>query len=60
MIEKTAKGLIVKKLVCLVLASMLVAPAALAKNRYIADNLFTYMHSGRVTNSVLSAASMRG
>lgn len=46
MIEKTAKGLIVKKLVCLVLASMLVAPAALAKNRYIADNLFTYMHSG--------------
>ncbi|GLT18167.1 hypothetical protein GCM10007938_19450 [Vibrio zhanjiangensis] len=35
-----------KKLVCLVLASILVAPAAFAQNRYIADNLFTYMHSG--------------
>ncbi|MFY2509648.1 TIGR04211 family SH3 domain-containing protein [Vibrio pectenicida] len=35
-----------KKLVCLVLASILVVPAALAKNRYIADNLFTYMHAG--------------
>ncbi len=35
-----------KKLICMVLASMLVVPAALAQDRYIADKLFTYMHSG--------------
>ncbi|KJY82166.1 arylsulfatase [Vibrio galatheae] len=35
-----------KKLVCFVLASMLAVPAAFAQDRYIADNLFTYMHSG--------------
>jgi len=39
----------VKKLICMVLASMLVVPAALAQNRYIADKLFTYMHSGPST-----------
>nr|WP_202599333.1 MULTISPECIES: TIGR04211 family SH3 domain-containing protein [unclassified Vibrio] len=33
----------------MVLASMLVVPAALAQNRYIADKLFTYMHSGPST-----------
>ncbi|GAA5648003.1 MULTISPECIES: TIGR04211 family SH3 domain-containing protein [Vibrio] len=38
-----------KKLICMVLASMLVVPAALAQNRYIADKLFTYMHSGPST-----------
>lgn len=40
------KGFTVKKLICMVLASMLVVPAALAQDRYIADKLFTYMHSG--------------
>ncbi|MGD8112082.1 TIGR04211 family SH3 domain-containing protein [Vibrio sp. TRT 21S02] len=35
-----------KKLLCMVLVSMLAAPAALAQNRYIADQLFTYMHTG--------------
>ncbi|NOH80580.1 SH3 domain-containing protein [Vibrio sp. RE86] len=35
-----------KKLVCLVLASMLAVPAAFAQDRYISDKLFTYMHSG--------------
>ncbi|WP_038174227.1 MULTISPECIES: TIGR04211 family SH3 domain-containing protein [Vibrio] len=35
-----------KKLVCLVLVSMLAVPAAFAQNRYISDKLFTYMHSG--------------
>ena len=35
-----------KKLVCLVLASMLAIPAAFAQDRYISDKLFTYMHSG--------------
>jgi len=36
----------VKRLVCLVLASLFVVPAAFAQDRYIADKLFTYMHSG--------------
>jgi len=36
----------VKKLVCLVLASMLAVPAAFAQDRYISDKLFTYMHAG--------------
>jgi SH3 domain protein len=36
----------VKKLVLLVLATLVAAPAALAQDRYIADKLFTYMHSG--------------
>lgn len=35
-----------KRLLCLVLASLVVVPAAFAKDRYIADKLFTYMHSG--------------
>lgn len=35
-----------KKLVCLVLASMLAVPAVFAQDRYISDKLFTYMHSG--------------
>lgn len=35
-----------KRLVCLVLASLFVVPAAFAQDRYIADKLFTYMHSG--------------
>ncbi|RTZ15961.1 SH3 domain-containing protein [Vibrio aquaticus] len=35
-----------KKLVCLVLVSMLAVPAAFAQDRYISDKLFTYMHSG--------------
>ncbi|WP_070972413.1 TIGR04211 family SH3 domain-containing protein [Vibrio sonorensis] len=35
-----------KKLFCMVLISLLAAPAAFAQNRYIADQLFTYMHSG--------------
>ncbi|CAK4069491.1 TIGR04211 family SH3 domain-containing protein [Vibrio sp. MarTm2] len=35
-----------KKLVLLVLATLVAAPAALAQDRYIADKLFTYMHSG--------------
>ena len=35
-----------KRLVCLVLASLFVVPAAFAQERYIADKLFTYMHSG--------------
>ncbi|MGC9421232.1 TIGR04211 family SH3 domain-containing protein [Vibrio sp.] len=34
-----------KKLVCMVLFSLLTAPT-LAQDRYIADKLFTYMHSG--------------
>lgn len=34
-----------KKLVCMVLFSLLAAPT-LAQDRYIADKLFTYMHSG--------------
>nr|WP_175579480.1 TIGR04211 family SH3 domain-containing protein [Vibrio hepatarius] len=33
-------------MVCLVLASLFVVPAAFAQDRYIADKLFTYMHSG--------------
>tara|TARA_Y100001956_G_scaffold82452_1_gene103392 strand:+ start:411 stop:1022 length:612 start_codon:yes stop_codon:yes gene_type:complete len=36
----------VKKLVFLVLATLVAAPAAMAQDRYIADKLFTYMHSG--------------
>jgi SH3 domain protein len=39
------KGLTVKKLICMVLFSMLAAPT-FAQDRYIADKLFTYMHSG--------------
>ncbi len=35
-----------KRLLCLVLASLVVVPAAFAQDRYIADKLFTYMHSG--------------
>ncbi|PMH39822.1 arylsulfatase [Vibrio sp. 10N.286.49.B3] len=35
-----------KKLICLVLFTVLAAPAALAKDHYIADKLFTYMHAG--------------
>jgi len=35
----------VKKLICMVLLSMLAAPT-FAQDRYIADKLFTYMHSG--------------
>ena len=35
-----------KKLISLVLFAMLAAPAAFAQDRYIADKLFTYMHSG--------------
>ncbi|CCN70677.1 TIGR04211 family SH3 domain-containing protein [Vibrio nigripulchritudo] len=35
-----------KKLICLVLFSMLAAPVSFAKDRYISDNLFTYMHAG--------------
>ncbi|ENM5787753.1 SH3 domain-containing protein [Vibrio metoecus] len=34
-----------KKLICMVLLSMLAAPT-FAQDRYIADKLFTYMHSG--------------
>lgn len=34
-----------KKIVCMVLFSLLAAPT-LAQDRYIADKLFTYMHSG--------------
>ena len=34
------------KLICVFLVSMLTAPLALAQDRYIADKLFTYMHSG--------------
>ncbi|EOG5759750.1 hypothetical protein VCSRO7_0051 [Vibrio cholerae] len=34
-----------KKLICMVLFSMLAAPT-FAQDRYIADKLFTYMHSG--------------
>ncbi|MFA0084167.1 arylsulfatase [Vibrio sp. 10N.286.49.C2] len=35
-----------KKLICMILVSMFVVPAALAQERYIADKLFTYIHSG--------------
>ncbi|CAE6883748.1 TIGR04211 family SH3 domain-containing protein [Vibrio alginolyticus] len=35
-----------KKLIITVLFTLLAAPTALAANRYIADELFTYMHSG--------------
>ncbi|MDP2573806.1 TIGR04211 family SH3 domain-containing protein [Vibrio penaeicida] len=35
-----------KKLICLTLFSLLVAPVSFAKDRYISDNLFTYMHAG--------------
>lgn len=35
-----------KKLFTLVLTALLVTPSAFAAQRYIADNLFTYMHSG--------------
>jgi len=36
----------VNKLICAVLVSMLTAPLAFAQDRYIADKLFTYIHSG--------------
>jgi SH3 domain protein len=36
----------VKKLFTLVLTTLLITPSAFAAQRYIADNLFTYMHSG--------------
>ncbi len=42
----TLKGLTVKKLICMIMVSLLAAPAALAQDRYIADKLFTYLHSG--------------
>ncbi|MEH0665230.1 SH3 domain-containing protein [Vibrio scophthalmi] len=35
-----------KKWVYLLLASIVAAPAAFAQDRYISDQLFTYMHSG--------------
>lgn len=35
-----------KKLIITVLFTLLAAPAALAANRYISDDLFTFMHSG--------------
>ncbi|WED21472.1 SH3 domain-containing protein [Vibrio sp. JC009] len=35
-----------KKLFTLVLCTLLATPSAFAAQRYIADNLFTYMHSG--------------
>ncbi|MDN3610943.1 TIGR04211 family SH3 domain-containing protein [Vibrio ostreicida] len=35
-----------KRLVCLLLLTMMAVPSAFAKDRYISDNLFTYMHSG--------------
>ncbi|MBY6198601.1 TIGR04211 family SH3 domain-containing protein [Vibrio hangzhouensis] len=35
-----------KKLICMIMMSILAAPAALAQDRYIADKLFTYLHSG--------------
>ncbi len=35
-----------KKLILTVLFAVLASPAAFAKDRYIADQLFTYMHSG--------------
>ncbi len=35
-----------KKLIITVLITLLAAPTALAANRYISDELFTYMHSG--------------
>ncbi len=35
-----------KKLIITVLFTLLAAPAALAADRYISDELFTYMHSG--------------
>ncbi|SEG11451.1 SH3 domain protein [Vibrio hangzhouensis] len=43
---ETLKGLTVKKLICMIMMSILAAPAALAQDRYIADKLFTYLHSG--------------
>lgn len=35
-----------KKLVFLILACVIAVPAAMAKDRFISDNLFTYMHAG--------------
>ena len=35
-----------KKLIITVLFTLLAAPAALAADRYISDDLFTFMHSG--------------
>lgn len=42
----TVKGFTVKKLVFLILACVIAVPAAMAKDRFISDNLFTYMHAG--------------
>ncbi|WP_299685269.1 TIGR04211 family SH3 domain-containing protein [uncultured Vibrio sp.] len=52
-----------KKLISLVLFAMLAAPAAFAQDRYIADKLFTYMHSGpnntfRIIGSVDAGAKI--
>ncbi|OLQ87507.1 arylsulfatase [Vibrio ponticus] len=35
-----------KKLVLMIFALIIAAPSAMAQDRYISDNLFTYMHSG--------------
>ncbi|MDP5254510.1 MULTISPECIES: TIGR04211 family SH3 domain-containing protein [unclassified Vibrio] len=39
-----------KKLIGMILLSMLAIPAALAQDYYISDDLFTYMHSGPTNN----------
>ena len=44
--RKIVKGFTVKKLIITVLFTLLAAPAALAADRYISDDLFTFMHSG--------------
>lgn len=35
-----------KKLLCMLLVSLVASPMAFAKERYIADKLYTYIHSG--------------
>lgn len=35
-----------KKLVFMILACVIAVPSAMAKDRFISDNLFTYMHAG--------------
>ncbi|HAS5859015.1 TPA: TIGR04211 family SH3 domain-containing protein [Vibrio cholerae] len=52
-----------KKLICMVLFSMLAAPT-FAQDRYIADKLFTYMHSGpsnqyRILGSIDAGEKMK-
>nr|WP_228481418.1 TIGR04211 family SH3 domain-containing protein [Vibrio fluminensis] len=42
----TVKGFTVKKLVLMIFTLIIAAPSAMAQDRYISDNLFTYMHSG--------------